>query len=647
MQKNKSRSIKNALIFLEKNQKKDGNFLSFSSTDKKISKDIKKLNSVFSSALILSSLHSLKNTEKIKNKLANFLMAQKNDFWSFNYWTRNSKESKKFPYPDDLDDTFCALCALSLFDEKIIDGEALAKIVTLLTATEEKEGGPYRTWLIPPNSDTVWKDVDIAVNSNIAFFLSLKGVSLKNINNLIEKSIDKKKYFSPYYPSEYPIIYFISRFYSKKKKEKIIKFLLSKQKKNGAWQNPLNTALSLSSLINLKYKGPAIKKGFEYLLKSQKENGSWSPYAFCLDPSINGKKYYSGSPYLTTAFCLEAFNKIEKPVKKNMKKQKLYELKIYNTVKDNAIERFLELGPELRDAAKNQFKKIIASRRNKEIILLPFYFLSSFKKEKEYTLKEIEHLTELGLANLYGWMAYTIYDDFLDEDGDSATLSVANLCLRNLTEIFTNTEYKNNNFDKFFQQIMDKIDSANSWEIKNCRMKIKDDAIYIPDTLPKYKNYSKLAERSLGHTLGPLAILFFLGYKKNSSETKQVFSFFKHYTIARQLNDDAHDWEEDLKKGHINSSGALILKNLKKRNITKIKKDDFTNKLQIIFWNEVIDIVCEKILFEVNEAEKILKKLKIIRDKKIFSKLLDSPKRAAKKAISEKKESLKFLNSYK
>ncbi len=201
--------IDKGIGFLAKSQQKNGSFLSLSTPSKRSFKNAKKYHPTFPSSLILSCLCSLEETagiKQIKDKLTIFLLSQKNKHWSFNYWVRNSQEAQKLPYPDDLDDTFCALSALFQHNPKLIDGSAMAKIVTLLTAVEEKEGGPYRTWLVSQDADKIWKDIDLAVNSNIAYFLLLQDISLPNIDILIESAIETKNYTSPYYPSIYPII---------------------------------------------------------------------------------------------------------------------------------------------------------------------------------------------------------------------------------------------------------------------------------------------------------------------------------------------------------------------------------------------------------------------------------------------------------
>src|SRR5262249_49160595 len=104
---------------------------------------------------------------EVKQKSVGFLLNQKSPQWSFNYWDRQSPEFRELPYPDDLDDPFCALAALTATDPQLITGQALAHAVNLLTATEVKPGGPYRTWLVTAAAEAVWQDVDLAVNANV------------------------------------------------------------------------------------------------------------------------------------------------------------------------------------------------------------------------------------------------------------------------------------------------------------------------------------------------------------------------------------------------------------------------------------------------------------------------------------------------
>ncbi|MCK5021843.1 MAG: terpene cyclase/mutase family protein [Candidatus Pacebacteria bacterium] len=638
MKFNKEQSID----FLLKNQEKNGSFLSLSSPSINNFKNTRKYHSVFPTSLILSSLSELDDlkSKKIISKGIKFLLTQKSDVWSFNYWVRNSEESKKLPYPDDLDDTFCAISTLFLNKPEIFDGEVLANIINILTFTEKQEGGPYKTWIVPSDTEEIWKDVDLVVNSNIAYFLLLQEISLPKLNKFIESKIDKEEYITPYYPTPYTAIYFISRYYKGKKVEKIKKYLFKKQNKNGSWNNPLNTALAVSALLNLGESPKKVDKAINYLNKNN-ENGKWKAYAFCIDPVINKKTYYAGSPTLTTAFCLEAMNKYKKVLE--IKKTKIENKKtndqkqIYNKIIKKTKNIFSKLDDDLKNQTLKSLEKINKHKSRFEIILLPYFFKSSLKKEFAKKLSD-EMIINLGLANLLGWIAYTIYDDFLDEEGNPKKLSIANVCLRELTLIFEKILPYETGFFDFFKKTMNEIDSANTWETTNCRgIDLKN--------IPDYSNYKRLADRSMGHALGPTAILFSLGYKESSLEIKNTIKFFENYIITKQLNDDAHDWEIDLKNQHISPACALVLKKWTKNKELDIERD--LEQLQSIFWNKTIIKLCNDVLKHSQKARMSIKKLKIINNFKIFEKILERQEKSAQKALDEQKKTLQFLKTFK
>ncbi|MFH1193654.1 MAG: hypothetical protein V1661_01525 [bacterium] len=647
--------IEQGVDFLLQQQQANGGFIGLTSANLLNFRNAEKYHSTFPTSLIFSCLNNLKEMptlKKIKRKAAGFLLAEKSEYWSFNYWMRNSQESKERPYPDDLDDTFCALSALSGYNPKLLDGEALAKITMLLTAVEEKEGGPYRTWLAGPDAPPVWKDVDLAVNSNVAYFLSLQDVSLKNLNHLVETAVAAQNYSSPYYPSPYPVIYFISRFYRGKKRSQIIDYLLLKKDAEEKWENPLNTGLAVSALLNFGVKPASLQKSILYLVESCQN--SYAPYAFCLDPAKNGKKFYAGGATLTAAFCLEALGKYlnatEKPPispPKKINKNKNAELAVYNEIKKSAQKKFSGLGGCLQQSCLQALSRMIKGDKDKQIFLLPYFCKSALGKNGAKISNEL--LVQLGLANLYGWMAYTIYDDFLDGDGNPELLGTANVCLRELTLIFNNVLKENSGFQNFWQEILNKIDEANGWETANCRLKIGTGRFAIPSPLPNDENYSHLAQKSIGHCLGPAAILFSLGYKADSSEVKNLLLFFRHYIIARQLDDDAHDWEDDLKKGRLNSVSIKIFEKWLKKNPAKkqISIRGNLRKLQELLWNEVIIFVCRDIKKHLSLAKKYLGEISLFENPSYFLNILLPIKKSADKALSEREEALKFLQTYK
>lgn len=629
---------------MAREQQKDGSFMCLMSVKLDDYRDSTPIPAIVPTNIVLSSLVHISESDKvkkIKQKAADFLLGERSAYWSINYWIRKSDWYKKEPFPDDLDDTFCALTALYEYRPGLFDGEAMAKIVTILTSAEKGEGGPYDMWLVPPEGRKTWDLTDLVVNSNIAFFLSLQNVSLPKVNAFIEKCINDENYEFPY-NKIYPAIYFISRFYKGKKIKQMVDLLLSKQEADGKWENPLRTALAISALIN--FSGDSfqarLEKAVAYLLKTQTRDGSWEPFSFYFQMKTPQKTLYAGSSSITTALCLEAINKFTK-IKIIIQKSKIKkggaEKRVYQKIVKNVEDRFTECGADLKQEALKIIAKTLKGDADKQIVLLPYFFRSSLGKPGKNISDDL--VVMLGAANLFGWIAYTIYDDFLDEEGDSRFLSVANICLRESAGIFSSV-LRDAGFADFSKKIFDVIDSANAWEISNCRINFEELKAKSYKIKADFGDYRQLAEKSLGYILGPMAILFALGYKENSVEARGVMLFFRHYIIARQLNDDAHDWEDDLKRGQVNAVGAKVLKTSK----GKVKNHE---ELRKIFWEKTVVRVCEDILRYVDLARKDLSQLPIMADTKFFTGLLAAIEHSARQALKEREETMKFVRAYK
>lgn len=651
-------SINNGLAFLAGTQQKEGYFLGFSSSMKNDFRNAKAYTSVFFQTLILSSLSGISEeftARKINNKLAQFLLTQKSEQWSFNYCIRGSKEAELTPYPDDLDDTFCALSSLSLHDRSLIGSDALAKITTLLTFLEIKEGGPYKTWLVAESAPSLWKDVDVVVNSNIGYFLSINDIYLPHIEALVEQAIETKTFTSPYYPSPYPGIYFISRWYRGKKKKDLVDYIMSLQDRYGRWGNPLHSALAVKSLLNLGVPPSVLKKAVSYLLHQQKF-GAWNAYSFCLNLTVEKSIYYAGAKELTTGFCVEALGAYLESVKENKRTpdhsykkessimRKSEEKRLYEQIVQKAKNRFSALQGDIGTCALDVLKKHLQSDTDKQIVLMPYFFKISLGTQGRSISDSL--LVCLGLANLYGWIAYTIYDDFLDNEGHVPHLPVANICLRELTRIFSNTLSNNETFPCFYNSILDRLEGANMWEVLNCRLHISNKKKHIQYIIPDYSDPRKLADRSLGHALGPLAILFELGYNDFSAEVAGIIDFFTYYLAARQLNDEAHDWEEDLRNGHVNAVAARIIAHAYEKNTSLKDLEHDIGIFQELFWYEIVQDVCDEMTEYIKKAEASLEKLSIIEDSSLLQKFLDSVKSSVEKTRKERADSLLFIETF-
>jgi hypothetical protein len=355
---------------------------------------------------------------------------------------------------------------------------------------------------------------------------------------------------------------------------------------------------------------------------------------------LKEKTLFAGSSSITTALCIEAMDKFSKcdaeakiapqqVVVKTKKEGVSKEEVILKAIIKKVKARFSACDTDLKQEAVKTIMKTFRGDTDKQIALLPYFFRSALGELGKSISDDL--VISLGVANVFGWIAYTIYDDFLDEEGDPRQLSIANVCLRESAEIFGTVFPNETGFTDLSKRIFDRIDSANAWEVKRCR-----DRASIPD----YGDYSKLAERSLGHALSPIAILFTLGYKEDSLEVEGMMRFFRNYLIARQLDDDAHDWEDDLKRGQINAAGAKVLSIMKGKACTD-------EELKRIFWEKAVVGVCKDMIRHVKLARRDLARLPLAIDPRFFEALLKKIESSGEKALKEREATIKFIRTYK
>lgn len=643
-------AVKRGAAYLAKQQQPDGGFISLSSPSAELQPLAEAVvyRTNFVPAIMLAALAGARvtGTKTIRERLAAFLLGQKNPGWSFNYWSEAAPERKTLPYPDDLDDTFCALSSLFLHDSAIVNEEALAGAVKLLLAAETAVGGPYRTWLVPPDSKKAWLDVDLAVNSNVAYFLSLAGNGLPNISRLMDQAILSGRLESPYYPSAYPLAYFMARAYGDGEHKKALAGIVASLQATAS--TALDQALCLTASMKLKTRQPS-QAALKKLLALQLEDGSWPAAAFCVDPVRAKQTHYNGAPALTTALAMEALElhlrgNAEAPAAKTKPSASLTDIKIQTAVLAAAKKNCQSLGQDLRQSTLQALKGLAVSSNGPEIITLPYKFNQSLAGP----LKPVDgaFLETLGLANLYGWLAYTIYDDFLDGEGRAELLSVANVASRASLDGFSDAlPSANEPFQSLVKTTFNTIDSANAWELAHCRLDFQDNKLLVDKRLPDYGNLSKLAERSLGHTLSPLAVLVASSVKIESRDFQQTQKALRHYLIARQLNDDAHDWETDLKNGHVTYVVGEILAAIAPKPGT-YAVDSLLPKAKRQFWHDTLPDICRQMQHQVNLSRKALAEVKALKPINVITKLLDGIEDSVRETSSTQSQASNFLKYY-
>src|SRR5882672_608254 len=93
-------SIARGVQYLSAIQSAEGSFGSFSSPVQHPFKAQRAHQTTFAPALILNALGKIPEARTVRGPLARWLLAQKSEAWSFNYWATAAPERTRLLYPD-------------------------------------------------------------------------------------------------------------------------------------------------------------------------------------------------------------------------------------------------------------------------------------------------------------------------------------------------------------------------------------------------------------------------------------------------------------------------------------------------------------------------------------------------------------------
>ncbi len=258
----------------------------------------------------------------------------------------------------------------------------------------------------------------------------------------------------------------------------------------------------------------------------------------------------------------------------------------------------------LRDSALSFLNRIRHADKNEEIALLSTFFSTSLISSPP------SPLTTLGQANIYCWIAYTIYDHLLDGESITSQLPVANATMRLAISHYQSLFSSYHPFLKKIQATFTAMDTANAWEMHYAKLKREGETVTI-SSLPLYHQHTILARRSFGHALGPLALCHLAGYHRE--QINSIEKAFRHYLIARQLSDDLLDWQEDLSSGQCSTVVASLLRTAKILPGSYMTST-LISQLRPYFWNHTIQSTTLLIERHTNQAKTAFLKSQLLRE---------------------------------
>ncbi len=637
-------AIRRGAAYLNAVAEPNGSFMGYVNAGRHDFAAAKPLPATFFTALIVSILGPLplagwKQTEA---KALEFLKGELSPLGSVNYWIRGSAEYQQRPHPDDLDDTCVTLAALTLVRPELVDGAALGKLARLLVAAETSPGGPYRTWLVGPDAAETWQDTDLAVNANIGYLLSLHDTQLPALNAMLEQALASGRLTSRYYPEALAIVYFWSRFYEGQSRQDLRDWLSHRLAGRAIAASSLKSALAVTTGLQLGLPRADLRSLVAQLVERQSPDGSWAAEAFYFESQVGKVSYYAGAKALTTAFAIEALERWQTgqiPTLATEASPNAWQ----QAVKTAALRQTRQLpAGQLRERLSATIKRTFDYDTDGQITSMPLLTSEAISREPA-----AETMQQLALGSLYGWVAYTIYDDFLDDEGRPALLSVANVALRESVVSFTRALPAQPDFTQLVHATLNQVDAANAWEVANARATNQAGTLNMRQ-LPDYGERAQLAERSLGHELAAVGVLMAMGHDRVSPAVTALEQFFHHFLIARQLNDDAHDWEDDLARGHLSAAVASLLASYfgKRRDLSVPLAPEGIAQLRRHFWRETAVGLADLIIRHADAARQALQANSAITDPAPFERLLAPLAASARQVISERQRVLDFMQEY-
>jgi hypothetical protein len=307
------------IAFLAKVQLEGGDFMTYRWPKSVGTVGKEAITTVFTAAQLVHSLtfgEDSPTRRVVREQAIAYLLAQREPPGVWRYHGKASDMYKSLMAERrfaDVDDTAVAWAAL------LETGHALDPRADLepLRANRD-ENGLFNTWMGDPAE---WRKFDprgpdMNVNVNALFLFALVRQPLPEVCGQAIEFTTSRAFLrgTTWYPSPLAYTYFLSRAYADGRADCLEpaipvarSYVLDQQQPDGGWGDDLETALGALTLLNTRYKGPALDRGMSAILARQSGDGSWKMAVHYTD--ANQSVVYFGSRELTTGFCLEALGK--------------------------------------------------------------------------------------------------------------------------------------------------------------------------------------------------------------------------------------------------------------------------------------------------------------------------------------------------
>lgn len=581
--------------------------------------------SIYYTAVILISLRNIPDSlvkKSMSEKGCSFLKKHISLIYSWNYIARNEAS----PYPDDLDDTFLALAALSLYEPTFITPECFVGITNLLISQETTPGGPYRTWI---TQDSSWDNVDIIVNSSIYFFLTAHHITLPRLEEYFREKLIQGNLLSNFYHDHLVVFYFLSRAIPASLHETCSdvfnSYLLS---------NPANTyqeQILVDLIKNYLHEAP--------VYTNHSIHKTIEPFGFFIEKITESETIYSSCPTFSIALALELAHLRRPPI---VPAGTIFEVSFSKAL--SSLSLFIEKDTYV-------YKKLYEYLENlKQHPALNFLFATelvtqSLNSKLKPALSD-ETITYLNLATLLGWIGFTLQDDIADRECSPIELPLATAAITAV--------------HKIINQVLFGISDSTSIETILMRINehlLRETTFYHLPIINNTITYSAehitptelvtSSQKSLGLAIGPIALCYLLPSEQRFQQASLITQWYELILTIKQTLDDMHDWYQDLERGFINPVAIRILAHhhaqTSQYTIHCIHDESLLTE---IFWDQVFESVTNELCEYLTKAKLLVPKISILDNHEFLFEMTTHYEQALNRARDDYDQSRQFLYHY-
>ncbi len=461
-------------------------------------------------------------------------------------------------------------------------------------------------------------------------------IHLTQLTAWIDDHIEDANLTSEFYLSPITLLYCITRAYKGKRNAQILKLL---KKYQSRIHNPLLRALYITAHLRAGGDPRYVQTHVRQLLAVSKTKLR-KPYPFFIEEKTNSATYISGCHAFTSAAFAEALSEYETHSRKRTAEHTT------EKYRSRIMQKTCEIIPRhLQGKLLPVVHTLVEHDARSEIILVPYYFHHTLVVNSTGRTPSV-FVENLACANILGWVGYTLLDDAYDDEESFTHVPSIHYAVTQTRVLLLESAFTEHARNYIHRTLADTHDTLEK-ERRERRCSIEDHAFLIPKHLEPLQTHTSLHKKSFGHALGPLLILLHTGYEHHSPEFTATEHFFRTYLTARQLNDDAHDVCTDLERGHISSTVAMLLMQFTQEHPERhtIHTVNDMPLLKQLFWTKCIGRLSKDILALCENARNHLAMIPL-NDPTYFISLIEPLEHAARKALSERDATLRFLAIY-